>query len=139
MTKELIMTMAVSDNDKENSVNKIMKRANLIAESNNVMKLFSNSDIIFAEFSDYVKENSTQREKDLLFVSEFLTKVWYTLHVDYQVLKEPLTETNKKDIKSLKSALDNLNLTHLLTNDLNSKTLKLINDLCKEDKKNKLK
>ena len=57
-----------------------MKRVNEIASSDGSNeKVFPQVDIVFATFTDYVKETATQREKDLLIVSEFLTRVWQSL------------------------------------------------------------
>ena len=131
MRKDLAIMLAQQDESIKNTSD-FMKKVNEIASSGGSNEtVFPQVDIVFATFTDYVKETATQREKDLLIVSEFLTKGWQSLHVSVQVLGEKLSEVEKSDLILLKSSLDNLKLTHLLTDGLNNKTLKKLNDLTK--------
>jgi hypothetical protein len=132
MRKDLAIMLAQQDENIKNTKNtsELMKRVNEIASSDGSNeKVFPQVDIVFATFTDYIKETATQREKDLLIVSEFLTRVWQSLHVSDQGLGEKLNEVEKSDLILLKSSLDNLELTHLLTDGLSYKTLKMVNEL----------
>ncbi len=129
MRKDLAIMLAQQDENIKKTSD-LMKRVNEIASSDGSNeKVFPQVDIVFATFTDYVKENATQREKDLLIISEFLTRVWQSLHVSVQGLGEKLNEVEKSDLILLKSSLDNLELTNLLTDGLNNKTLKMVNEL----------
>lgn len=129
MRKDLAIMLAQQEGNIKNT-SELMKRVNEIASSDGSNeKVFPQVDIVFATFTDYVKETATQREKDLLIVSEFLTRVWQSLHIGVQGLGEKLNEVEKSDLVLLKSSLDNLELTHLLTEGLNNKTLKMVNEL----------
>ena len=50
-------------------------------------------------------------------------------NIGVQGLGEKLNEVEKSDLVLLKSSLDNLELTHLLTEGLSNKTLKMVNEL----------
>ena len=129
MRKDLAIMLAQQEGNIKNT-SELMKRVNEIASSDGSNeKVFPQVDIVFATFTDYVKETATQREKDLLIVSEFLTRVWKSLHIGVQGLGEKLNEAEKSDLVLLKSSLDNLELTHLLTEGLSNKTLKMVNEL----------
>lgn len=129
MRKDLAIMLAQQEGNIKNT-SELMKRVNEIASSDGSNeKVFPQVDIVFATFTDYVKETATQREKDLLIVSEFLTRVWQSLHIGVQGLGEKLNEVEKSDLVLLKSSLDNLELTHLLTEGLSNKTLKMVNEL----------
>lgn len=140
MDKEMAIRIAAADKEILKTSD-FMKKSNEIFEANSTSnsfdKPFHQIDIVFATFTDYVKEKGTEREKDLLITSEFLQKSWNVLHISVQTLGEPISDTEKQDIKLLKKSLDNLELINLLTDGLNKKTLKFLQELCKEHEDNK--
>lgn len=140
MNKELAMRIAAEDKEIVKTSD-FMKKSNEIFEANSnansFEKPFAQIDIVFATFTDYVKEKATEREKDLLITSEFLQKCWSVLHISFQTLGENISPSEQESIKVLKKSLDNLELTNLLTDGLNKKTLKFLQDLCKESENSK--
>lgn len=152
MNKDLALKIAAID-ENITKTSDLMQRANQIFGANQKINYgnlpFSNQEIVFAKFIDYVQETATQREKDLLITSEFLSKCWSKMHIGVATLGEKFSESEKKDMKALVASLRNLNLLSLLTDGLNKKTLIILNDVCdndlielfpaKEPKKNKLK
>ena len=94
---------------------------------------FATVDIRFAEFINFLNMDCTERERDLVIISENLCRVWKTLHLSVQTMKEKLTPQDNKEIRLLAPALKRLNLEHLITKGLNKKTLKVYQDVLKKD------
>lgn len=140
MNKEMAIRIAAEDKEIVKTSD-FMKKSNEIfdanSNANSFDKPFAQIDIVFATFLDYVKEKATEREKDLLITSEFLQKCWSVLHISVQTLGETISPSEQENIKVLKKSLDNLELTNLLTDGLNKKTLKFLQELCKEPEDNK--
>lgn len=139
MNKEIAMRIAAEDKTILKTSD-FMKKTNEVFEANldgnSFGKPFAQIDIVFATFTDYVKETANDREKDLLITSEFLQKCWSVLHISVQTLGEKISPIEKEDIKILKKSLDNLALSNLLTDGLNKKTLKILQELCEENESN---
>jgi hypothetical protein len=133
MDKELAIKIASQYEDVKNTSD-LMKKSNEIYLSNSKDSLtpFSQSEIAFATFVDYVKETCSEKEKDLIVISEFLSKVHKMLHISIQTLNEPVSEFDKESIKVLNKSLSNLKLNHLITDGLNKKTLKILDKICSE-------
>lgn len=138
MDKELAMKI-VSENKDINKISDFMKETNSLFISNNKNKIppFSKSDIVTAEFSDYIRENCTEKEKDLIIINEFLIRVHNKVHIGIMTLKETVNETEKKDITILLKSLKNLELLHLIEDGLDKKTLKIMKEIQEENKENK--
>lgn len=123
MNKDLAIRMAIQELPGGPS-HVQMTRANEIHAANNTegdLPPFAQVDIVFAEFGDYLK-SCPQRERDLVTVSELLSKVWSTAHITIQTLKERPSMAEAHDAQSVVLALHRLNLLHLLTNGLNETT-----------------
>ncbi len=93
-------------------------------EPDNHQLPFSQVDINYAELLYHIKVNGTQREMDLVYVSNLFHEVWSELHVSLAVLKENVSESRENNIRKLYDALKRLYMTHLLTDGLPKKWVK---------------
>lgn len=103
-----------------------MEKANEIHTSLNGeggLKPFPQVDIVFAEFTHILREECSPRERDLVMVSELLTRVWTTTHTTIQVLNETPSSNDSQEAETLVPALHRLGLLHLLTKGLEGKAL----------------
>ena len=119
ISTELSIKLAQSTNpDAEKNV--VMRSANDIfcANNDNWQTPFSQVDIEFATYIDWVKANCSQREIDLIKISEKLTRVWMTLHITMQAMGEHPNDYDQEEIVSLVKSLSRLGLMHLLTDNL---------------------
>lgn len=107
-------------------MHQMMTAANSIADSNQRSKPFSEVDIRFAEFVDFMRKNATQREKDLVFISEHLQRVWMKLHIGVQLMQESMSESDNTSAQILMQSLQRLGLEHLLTEGLKPKGKKAL-------------
>lgn len=89
---------------------------------------FAKETILFSEFTDFLRTQGTQRERDLVVVSEFFTCIWKHLHIEIMVNGAPMSETQLDDVAMVSQALKRLDLLHLLTNDLRQDLLVLVID-----------
>lgn len=96
MNKDLAMRIASEDKEIV-KISDFIKKSNEFFEvnsnANSFDKPFAQIDIVFATFTDYVKEKASEREKDLLITSEFLQKCWSVLHISVQTLVETISPT----------------------------------------------
>jgi hypothetical protein len=98
-----------------------MQRTDELFQANcpDAMRLpFAKADIVFAAFTDFLREQATQREKDLVVVSELLTRCWKALHISAQTLGEVLSPADAQELEALAPALQRLGLLRLLTDGL---------------------
>jgi hypothetical protein len=128
MTPELAISLADIDH-KDDPIQVRMKAANDIFKkySNDWKVPFSQTDIIYAEFTLFVATTGTQREIDLIVVSNTLGKAWSILHITMKTLKDDITPGDEQDLRSIVPALDRLNMLHLLTDGLPKKLVKFVN------------
>ncbi len=96
-------------------------------------KPFAEVDLRFCEYVDFLREHCTQRERDLVVVSENLCRVWKTWHIGVQTLNESLNEADIKELNLLKNALIRLDLIHLLMDGLTKKTVRKMNTVFEMD------
>ena len=141
MTKELAVQIAQKEVGTK-KLSGVMEKANEIFKNNSTdwNIPFAEQDIVFAKFVDYMKESCTQKELDLVLVSDKLTRAWDTLHIDMKLMGKEPTEYQKKDISLTVDALKRLALLELLTKDLPKNLTKWIDsglssDLNKKTKK----
>jgi hypothetical protein len=87
---------------------------------------FAEVDIRYCEFMDFLKVHATQREKDMVIVSERFYRGWKALHITAQTLGEPLTPGDTQDLEMLVPSLQRLDLLHLLNDGLKPKWRKLV-------------
>lgn len=99
--------------------NLVMRKANEIfkANSDDWKTPFAQVDVEFATFVDYLKANCTQREIDLVYISENLQRVWKILHLSL-VMGEALTSREIEEVKQLSQVLKRIGLLHLITDGL---------------------
>ena len=118
------------------SLYETMKIANTIAEVNSGhgggSLPFAPVDIVSAEFVDWLKNNGSQRELDLVTFRNLLYPVWRKLHISVQILGAEITKSMGRDIDQLLSALYRLNLEHLLLDGLNDELLERVKKMVKE-------
>ena len=107
-------------------MHQMMAAANSIADNNQRPKPFSEVDIRFAEFVDFMSKNATQREKDFVFISEHLQRVWMKLHIGVQLMQEPMSESDNTSTQTLMQCLERLGLEHLITTGLKPKGKKAL-------------
>lgn len=125
MTPELAIRLAQCEATEGEPMNVLMRRANAIfmANSTDIQKPFGGSDVAFATFVDYLRETGSQRERDLVLVSEALCRVWKTLHITVQAMGERPSPADEQELNTVAPALQRLGLLHLLTENLRA-------DLC---------
>lgn len=118
MRAELAIQLAQSETQ-DKTLNQVMRRANEIFEASggSGSKPFAQVDVVFATFVDHLKDTGTQRERDLVLVSDLLQRVWLTLHSPLHS-GEKCTPANERDLSLLAPALLRLGLLPLLTEGL---------------------
>lgn len=101
-------------------INEVMRKANEIfkVNSDHWQIPFAQVDVEFATFVDYIRENCTQKEKDLVYVSEVFSRCWKTPHISIQTLNESTSDKDVIELNAMSKALKRLNLLHLMTNGL---------------------
>ena len=137
MTKELAIEIAQKEVSSV-KISDVMEKANEIFKRNSTdwSIPFAEKDIVFAKFVDYMKESCTQKELDMVLVSDKLTRAWDTLHIDMKLMGKEPTEYQKKDIDLTVDALKRLELMSLLTKDLPKKLVKWLDSDLSTLKKN---
>lgn len=114
-----------------------MEKANEIFKnnSNDWNTPFAEKDIVFAKFVDYMKKECSQRELDLVVISEKLSRSWEILHVDMKLMNKKPNQYQEEEIIMTMQSLKRLGLDSLLTKNLPKKLVKWIDSLSKTDKK----
>lgn len=137
MTKDLAIQIAHKETS-SSKISDVMEKANEIFKSNSTdwNIPFAQKDIVFAKFVDYMKESCTQKEIDLVLVSDKLPRAWETLHIDMKLMNKEPTDYQKKDIALTVAALKRLELMNLLTQDLPNKIVKWLDSDLETFKKN---
>lgn len=103
-----------------------MQKANYIAELQYAhIKPFSEQDIRFGEFVQYLCDSCSQRERDLVYFSENFYRVYSILHIDAKTLKKQLTDYDLELIKQFSQCAHRLGFVHLITDGLTKKLVKL--------------
>ena len=141
MKKELAIELANKQMDGA-TISEIMEKANEIFKSNSTdwNAPFAPVDIVFAKFVDYMKTNCSQKELDLVVISEKLNSTWTILHVDMKIMRKEPNEYQKESIYLTVAALKRLDLMNLITKDLPNKIVKWLDtDLIEKTKSIKLK
>lgn len=102
----------------------IMDLTNDVLNSNNadILELFPEEDIRFTKFTEQVIQ--TQRERDLIYVSNFFTQAYRILFIDILVLKKEPNGHDSSIIFSVHAALERLGSPELLTAGLSDKIVK---------------
>ena len=123
MNKELAMRIAVNEDHK--TLVEFMKRANEIFSANvqDGLKPFSDQEVAFAGFLDHVKATATQREKDLIVVTEGLCRAYSILHIGVQVMGEDPNEHEADCVVTVVDALERLGLPRLLMDGLEQRAI----------------
>ena len=99
-----------------------MAAANLIADANNHKRPFTAVDIRFKQFLETVV--NTQREKDLITVSEFFSRMHNLLTNCLQVdPHQYVSQVERHELSLLIPARQRLNCLDLLTDDLDQETI----------------
>ena len=100
-----------------------MQRINELCNLNhpNEQKPFAQVDVQFTGILDLLSSSGTQREKDLVYVSQFFHQSWQTLHQSMMVLKEMPSPQEVDVIRKTAQALRRLELEHLLAEGLPKK------------------
>lgn len=105
-----------------------MLKANYIAElQNSQIKPFADQDIRFGEFVQYLRDSCSQREQDLVYFSENYYRVYTILHIEAKTFKKQLTDYDLEIINHFSQCAHRLGLTHLITDGLSKKLVKLFN------------
>lgn len=97
---------------------------NEILEANNadLSEFYPEEDIRYSEFLEEVL--SSQREIDIVLVSNFFYRVYRLLHIDIKTLNLKPNPYDSEQIKNVYNALDRLGKKHLLTNGLKKSIIK---------------
>ena len=129
MDRQVAMDLAAAQYNGK-SMAEFMTTANDIFKNNNggALRPFSEPDVIFARFTDFLMEKCTKRERSLVFISEQLLRTWTKFHVGATVLGEHISESELDSAVQLVKALEIFNLSILLTADLRPDLHKLIED-----------
>lgn len=111
-----------------NSIRDYMISTNQIHQSmcNSELKPFADVDVAFAGFVDMLRNEATQRERDLVYISENFYKAYAYLHQDVQLFKKQLNEHQLSTVHNVYNALKSIDKQTLLTDGLTKKTLKLL-------------
>lgn len=83
---------------------------------------FPAHDIVQAEFTDYLRQHCTARERALVIVQELLQRVWDAWHVSVAEFGETPSVTDISNLKLLHESLTLLGLENLLLDDLPAST-----------------
>lgn len=126
MSADLAIKLAQHEKSGE-PLNVIMRKANEIfkANSNHWNMPFAQVDVEFATFLDFMKKNCTQRELDLVYVSENFSRVWVVLH-NNAAMGEKLTPSDMDGVNGLSKSLKRLGLLSLITDGLQKDLVELV-------------
>ena len=127
MSPELCIAIASAEGSMPQHV--LMQKANAVYVANNGdvgRAPFAPVDIVFATFVDHLLANATQRERDLVFISENLQRCWTMLHVSVQVLKQDITPGAEASIAALVYALQRQEMQNLMLDGLRSKAANVL-------------
>ena len=115
MNKELAVKMAMHEGEGK-SLYEQCKLANEIFKANGGTageSPFAPSTLAQIGFTEYLKNECTQRELDLVTIQTLLEQCHRVLHISWGVLRQ-VTPQDIRDLKMLYPALVRLNLTHFL-------------------------
>lgn len=93
-----------------------MRAINEVSVANGGEPLTPEQDIRFAEFVETIVQ--TQREKDLIYVSNFFHKAYVTLFITIQVMNEHPSPASIDEVQKVYQALSRLGHDGLLTKGL---------------------
>lgn len=114
------------DDSSKTSLVDIMKGVNDILKQNNadVREYFSQQDINFAEL--FIKLSLNERERDIMYLSNFFHKAYSLLNVDVMILKDDLNKDEQTIVNEVFNRLKKYNLEYLLVQDVPVETLKRV-------------
>lgn len=118
LTKQ-VLQYEVDTGELENKCSSIMRRNNTLCDDYN--EKYAEVDIRYAEFIETI---SNQRERDLIYISNFFHIAYQSLHITATVMREELNEYNREIVRNVYQALDRIGQSHLLTSGLSTKILK---------------
>jgi hypothetical protein len=112
------------------STAEFMTTANSIYSANGgtTRRPFNDCDIVVAKLGDFLAEKCTKRERDLVFISDQLPRLWQTFHIGIAVMGEHVREQDLSTASRLLIALKTLGQEQLFTEDLRPDLLKLVED-----------
>lgn len=87
--------------------------------TNREIPILGSVDIAFQQFLE--QAGLSNREKDLLYISNFFNTAYLLLHVDVKIHKKQLTSNEASYIKEVYQKLKKLGLDHLLIKDFGLK------------------
>lgn len=104
-----------------------MKIANFYSEIRGGT-LFSTNDLKYGELVDLLHKECSERELNLIYLDRYFTDALVSLTVDYQLYKQALTKHQIEIIKEVISVLQMINATYLLSDSLNEKNIKQLEE-----------
>jgi hypothetical protein len=108
----------------------LMARANELAKVNGkggAALPFAQVDIGFAEMLDTIRSTKNQRDMDLIFVTNLYHKAWMSLHITMGVMGETLNAVQESEVRDVYTALNRLEMGHLMRNGLSKKCSRWLN------------
>lgn len=107
-----------------------MVAVNQLAKANGAaLSPFAPIDIAEIRWMEFVGENTSPREQDLIIASTLLRPVYSVMHTTVQALREEMSPQDVKDCVLLKGSLQRLDVECLITDGLDSSSLKIWEDL----------
>ena len=122
MTPDMAATLAMMTHDNA-PMHIIMQSANSIYEANNsstIGRPFAEVDVRFTRLLEWMKEECSQRERDIAALSSTFSSAYHAVHVDVAVFHQ-IVELDL--IVHTMERLRRLNLEHLMTDGLNDDML----------------
>lgn len=103
----------------DSKLSAVMEKTNELVDDD--LDKYPTVDIQFAKFTESIVD---QRERDLIYVSNFFHTAYKSLHITVQVMKEELNIYTLDIVKNVYQALLRLGQVELLTTGLTTKTIK---------------
>jgi hypothetical protein len=106
-----------------------MREANHYAkQSGQFHTPYAEQDIRFAAFIQHLRDECTQRERDLVYFSENFYRVYTILHIDVKTLRSQLSERDMELVEQFAQCATRLGFQHLITDGLPKKLAKLFHN-----------
>lgn len=109
-------------------ISEMRVKTNELAEINNIDKPYYATDIGIAKIYEKCRDD---HHKNVLFAWQLYENAYYDLHNKYQTQREELTPYEIANVKQAYTALKYINLLEILTDGLNTKTLKYLRKILK--------
>lgn len=92
--------------------------ANAISEANGGDIIFCGSDLAILGITEYIKNQCSKREQDLVIAFEGIERAYRMIHISFKVMKELPTKSDKEFVKMVYVALVNLGLSEFLCSEV---------------------